>query len=140
MKVYRIVTGTLIGGFISAFCVASFSWVVIYNSDPGTGVEVPLPGWAYLAAVIGAVSGFMVGLPLGLVISLLNRGSILGTFFGLLAGLALIVWVSQTSGHPDFIYPTIPLLISFLPAGALSGFLTSVALSALSRVESAEND
>jgi hypothetical protein len=133
------VIGTLGGASISALCVASFSWIVIYNSDPGTGVEVPLPGWAYLAAVLGATTGFMIGLPLGLVISVLNRGWIAGTFLGLFAGLVLVVWLSQTSGHPDIIYPTIPLLISFLPAGALSGFLTSLVVSAVSPEESGQH-
>lgn len=135
MKIPRIVIGTLSGGFFSALCVAGFSWVVIYNSDPGFGVEGPHPEWAWLAAVLGGVMGFLTGLPLGLVISLVNRGLILATFFGLLEGLALIGWAWQTGGHPDIVYPTIPLLVSFLPAGALSGFLTSLVLSALSREE-----
>jgi hypothetical protein len=131
MKIIRIVVGTLSGCFLSAFCFASFSWLVILNSDPGFGVEGPHPGWAYLAAVMGGMIGLLMGLPLGLVIGLLNRGPILGTFLGLLAGLASLVWASQTGGHPDIVYPTIPLLISFLPAGALSGFLTSLLVSRL---------
>jgi len=139
MKIVRIVIGTFGGAFISAVCVASFSWLVIYNSDPGTGVQVPLPGWAYLAGVLGTTTGFIIGLPLGLVISVLNRGWIAGTFFGLLAGLVLVVWLSQTSGHPDIIYPTVPLLFSFLPAGALSGFLTSLVVSAVSQAESVQD-
>lgn len=126
MKIFRIVLGTFGGGLVSALCFASFSWIVIFNSDPGFGVEGPHPDWAYLAAVIGGTMGLLLGLPLGLVISLVNGGSILGAFFGLLAGLASLVWALQTGGHPDIVYPTIPLLISFLPAGALSGFLTSL--------------
>lgn len=136
MKILRIVIGTFGGAFISALCVATISWMVIYNSDPGTGVQGPLPGWAYLAAVLGATSGFIIGLPLGLVISVVNRGCVAGTFLGLFAGLVLAVWLSQTSGSPDIIYPTKPLLISFLPAGALSGLLTSIVVSAMSLAES----
>jgi len=131
MKTSRIVVGTLGGGFVSALCFASLSWIVIFNSDPGFGVKGPHPEWAYLAAVIGGTMGLLLGLPLGFVISLLNRGSILSTFFGLLAGLAAVVWAYRTGGHPDIIYPTIPLLISFLPAGALSGLLTSLLVSRL---------
>lgn len=138
MKIPRIVVGTLGGGLLSALCFAGFSWLVILNSDPGFGVEGPHREWAYLAAVMGGVMGLLIGLPLGLVISLLNRGSVLGTFFGLLAGLASLVWASQTGGHPDIVYPTIPLLISFLPAGALSGFLTSLLVSRLLQEEPAE--
>ena len=131
MKIIRIVLGTLSGGVLSALCFASFSWLVILNSDPGFGVEGPHREWAYLAAVIGAGIGLFIGVPLGLMIGLLNRGSILGAFLGLLAGLASLVWASQTGGHPDIVYPTIPLLISFLPAGALSGLLTSLLVSQL---------
>src|SRR6185369_6812866 len=35
MKTSRIVVGTLGGGFVSALCFASLSWIVIFNSDPG---------------------------------------------------------------------------------------------------------
>lgn len=131
MKTPRIVVGTLGGSLLSALCFASFSWIVIFNSDPGFGVEGPHPEWAYLAAVIGGTMGLLLGLPLGLVIGLLDRGPMLGAFFGLLAGLAALVWASQTGGHPDIVYPTIPLLISFLPAGVLSGLLTSLLVSRL---------
>lgn len=137
MKTSRIVVGTLGGGLLSALCFARFSWIVIFNSDPGFGVEGPHPEWAYFAAVLGGTMGLLLGLPLGLVISLLNRGSILGTFFGLLAGLAALVWAWQTGGHPDIVYPTIPLLISFFPAGALSGLLTSLLVSRLFEEEPA---
>src|SRR5262245_44217562 len=139
MKFYRIMLGMFSGGFLCALCVASFSWIVIYNSDPGTGVEVPVLPWANLAAVLGATIGFLIGVPLGLVISVLKGGSIAGTFLGLFAGLVLVVWGSQTSGSPDIIYPTIPLLISFLPACALSGCLTSLVVKALSLEESAKD-
>ena len=138
MKIFRLATGTLTGGVISALCVAIGSWIVIFNSDPGFGVEGPNTGWAYLAAVIGAVMGFLVGLPLGLVITLVNEGKIVGTFFGILEGLILLIWGSQTGGHPDVVYPTVPLLISFLPAGAVSGFLTSLIVSRVLEEEPAK--
>jgi hypothetical protein len=131
MNTSRIVVGTLGGALLSALCFASFSGIVILNSDPGFGVEGPRSEWAYFAAVIGGTMGLLLGLPLGFVIGLLNRGSILGTFFGLLAGLAALIWASQMGGHPDIVYPTIPVLISFLPAGALSGLLTSLLVSRL---------
>jgi len=132
----RIFIGTLSGGCLSAACFAIFSWIVIYNSDPGTGVEGPFPEWAHLAAMMGAVIGAEMGLLLGLAISLLNRGLIVGTVLGFLGGLVLLILMSRSSGHPDIIYPTVPLIISFLPAGALSGFLTSLGLRGLERVES----
>ena len=138
MKIPRIVVGTLGGGFVSAMCVASLSWIVIFNSDPGFGVEGPHPEWATLAALLGGIMGSIVGLPLGLIISLLRQGPIQGTFLGLLAGLLLVIWASQTGGHPDVIYPTLPLLISFFPAGAFSGFLTSVLVSRLFEEEAVE--
>lgn len=129
MKTARILLGTVSGGVITALCVAIVSWIVIFNSDPGFGVEGPHPGWATLAATLGGFMGSGLGLPLGLVIGLVNRGPVLGSFFGLLAGVILGVWGYQTGGHPDIVYPTIPLLISFLPAGALSGLLTSLVVS-----------
>lgn len=131
MKTVRIFVGTICGGLLSALCFASVSWIVIFNSDPGFGAVGPHPEWAYFAAVISGFKGLVLGLPLGFVIGLLNRGSIPSTFLGLLAGLAALVWASQTEGHPDIVYPTIPLLIGFLPAGALSGFLTSLLVSRL---------
>lgn len=134
-KSFRILLGTLSGGFLSFLCVAGFSWIVIYNSDPGFGVEGPHPEWASMAAALGGVMGLFMGLLLGAVIGLLNRGLVLGIFFGLLGGLALIAWAWRTGGHPDIVYPTVPLLISFLPAGALSGFLTALVVSTLSREE-----
>ena len=129
MKIPRILVGTLGGGVITALCVAIVSWIVILNSDPGFGVEGPRPEWAIFAAILGGMMGSILGLPLGLVIGLVNRGPILGSFFGLLAGLILVIWAYQTGGHPDIVYPTVPLLISFLPAGALSGLFTSLMLS-----------
>ena len=53
MNTFRIVVGTLGGSLLSGLCFAIFSWIVIFNSDPGFGVEGPHPEWAYLAAVIG---------------------------------------------------------------------------------------
>src|SRR5262245_1829164 len=117
MKVFNIIAGTLGGSFLSALCFASVSWIVILQSDPGFGVGGLHPEWAYIAAVLGGTMGLVVGLPMGLVISLVKRGSILGTFFGVLAGLIVLVWASLTGGGPDIVYPTIPLLMSFLPAG-----------------------
>lgn len=129
MKTARILVGTLGGGVITALCVAIVSWIVILNSDPGFGVEGPHPEWAIFAAILGGMMGSILGLPLGLAIGLVNRGPILGSFFGLLAGVILVIWAYQTGGHPDIVYPTVPLLISFLPAGALSGLFTSLMLS-----------
>ena len=138
MKIYRITAGTFGGGVISAFCLAIISWIIIIFSDAGFEVEGPNPAWAYFAAVIGATIGLILGLPLGLLISLVNQGRIVGTFFGSLEGLVLVIWGSQLGGHPDIVYPTIPLLVSFVPAGALSGFLTSVLVSRLSEQEPAK--
>ena len=138
MKIYRIAAGTFGGGVISALCLATVSWIIIIFSDPGFGVEGPHPAWAYFAAIIGAMIGFVLGLPLGLIITLVNQGRIVGTFFGLLEGLVLVIWGSQLGGHPDIVYPTVPLLVSFVPAGALSGFLTSVLVSRLSEQEPAK--
>lgn len=129
MKTARILLGTLGGGVITALCVAIVSWIVIFNSDPGFGVEGPHPEWAVFAATLGGMMGSILGLPLGFVIGLVNRGPVLGSFFGLLMGLMLVLWAYQTGGHPDIVYPTVPLLISFLPAGALSGLSTSLVVS-----------
>lgn len=129
MKTARILLGTLGGGVITALCVAIVSWIVIFNSDPGFGVEGPHPEWAVFAATLGGMMGSILGLPLGFVIGLVNRGPVLGSLFGLLMGLMLVLWAYQIGGHPDIVYPTVPLLISFLPAGALSGLFTSLVVS-----------
>jgi hypothetical protein len=96
MKTTRMFVGTIVGGFLSAACFASISWIVIFNSNPRFGVPGPHPEWAYLAAVLGGTMGLILGLPLGFAIGLLNRGTVLSTFLGLFASLVSIELGSES--------------------------------------------
>lgn len=136
MKIFDAMLGSFIGGVVTAFCCAIVSWLVAYNMDPAPGMNPgPCLGCAYFAAVIAGTMGFMVGLPLGLAISLIDRGLIPGTFLGLAAGLVIIIIVTLQSGHPD-LDARYPMLLASLPAGTLSGFFIALILSTLSRLES----
>src|SRR5262245_49429600 len=120
-KIFRILCGTLGGGFISALCVALFSWIVILTAK----TEGSVLAWSNAVVLLAGFMGLVIGLPLGLLISLVKPGPIPGAVLGLLAGLALIAWGSQLDGGPDFVFPRNPLLVGFILASALSGFLIS---------------
>jgi hypothetical protein len=141
MKIFDALLGSFIGGFVTALCFAVLSWFVAYNMDPGPGMNPgPCLGCAHLAAVVAGFTGLVLGLPLGFVISFLNRGLVPGTFLGLALGLVMLILAMQQGGHPDFNVRN-PLLLASLPAGILSGFFTALILALLSRLEdSAETE
>jgi len=120
--------GTISGGVVSAACFAILSWIVVYRSDPGTGTGSGNSAWAGGAAMIGGFVGLLTGLLLGFVLGLLNRGLVLGAVLGFLAGVIVtIVLLSNGQSSPDIFFP-IAFFISFIPAGALSGFLISLVI------------
>jgi hypothetical protein len=127
MKIVRTVIGTISGGVMSAPCFAIFSWIVVYFSDPGTGVTHNRE-WATLAATVGAFVGLLMGLVLGFILGLLNRGLIVGALLGFLGGVLLAAaLLANGQSSPDIFFP-VAFFVSFIPAGALSGFLTSVVI------------
>jgi hypothetical protein len=135
MKIFDAMLGSFIGGLVTAACFAIVSWLVAYNMDPGPGMNPgPCLGCAHLAAVVAGFTGLVLGLPLGFVISFLNRSLIPGTFLGLALGVIMLILAMQQGGHPDFNVRN-PLLLASLPAGTLSGFFTALVLSLLSRLE-----
>jgi hypothetical protein len=86
--------------------------------------------WANLAAIVVGIAGLGDGVAVGLWLGLQHRGLIFGSLSGLVGGLVLSVLLSNGTASPDvpnFISPF--LLAAFLPAGALSGFVTSLVLS-----------
>jgi len=116
------------GGVVSAACFAICCWIVVYFSDPGTGMTHNRE-WAGLAATVAGVVGLLMGLPLGFLLGLLNKGLVVGAVLGFIGGVFLtVVFVAHGQSSPDIFFP-IAFFISFIPAGALSGFLTSLIIS-----------
>lgn len=126
MKIARTFMGTVSGGVLSAGCFAILAWIVVYFSDPGTGTGSRNTAWAGGAAMMGAVVGFLMGLLLGFILGLLNGGLVIGTVCGFIEGMLLTaLLLSNGQSHPDIFFP-VAFFVSFIPAGALSGFLTSL--------------
>src|ERR1051325_11117784 len=127
MKTIRTVVGTVSGGVVAALCVGVLSWIAVYFSDPGTGMTHNRE-WAALAATVAAFVGLLLGLVLGFILGLLNQGLIVGALLGFLGGVVLAAaLLANGQSSPDIFFP-IAFFISFIPAGALSGFLTSVVI------------
>jgi hypothetical protein len=126
MKIARTFMGTVSGGVLSAACFGILAWIVVYFSDPGTGTGSRNAAWAHGAAMMGAVVGLLMGLLLGFILGLLNGGLVIGTLSGFIGGMLLTaLLLSNGQSHPDIFFP-IAFFVSFIPAGALSGFLTSL--------------
>jgi hypothetical protein len=125
MKIIRTVMGTVSGGVVSACCFGILSWIVVYFSDPGTGITGNR-SWAGLAATMAAFLGILMGLLLGFILGLLNGGLVKGAVFGFIGGALLTaILLGNGQSHPDIFFP-IAFFVSFIPAGALSGLLTSL--------------
>ena len=128
MKAIRTFIGTISGGLVSASCFAVLSWIVVYFSDPGTGITGN-KDWAGLAATLAGAVGLLMGLLLGFILGLLNGGLVVGTVIGFIGGVILTVgFLANGQSHPDIFFP-IAFFVSFIPAGALSGFFISLIIS-----------
>ncbi len=116
---------TISGGLVSALCFAVLAWIVVYCSDPGTGITGN-KDWAGLGAVLAGVVGLLMGLLLGFILGLLNGGLVVGTVLGAIGGvLTTAIYLANGQSHPDIFFP-IAFFVSFIPAGALSGFFISL--------------
>ena len=129
MKIARTFMATVSGGVVSAACFWILAWIVVYFSDPGTGTGSRNSAWAFGAAMMAAFVGLLIGLLLGFILGLLNGGLVIGPVCGSIGGVLLTaVLLANGQSHPDIFFP-VAFFVSFIPAGALSGFLISVIIS-----------
>lgn len=125
MKVTRVLLGVLAGGLIAAAIATLHFWFTIYSYSDRMFVG-PAKAYAQAAAVIGGMCGFLVGTPLGIFLTALQRGPGFGAVSGALYGLALILLIVVLAGMPDLLSRESVFLAAVPPLGALSGFLTSL--------------
>lgn len=124
MRVIRVLLGTLAGGLIAAVIAAMHVYFTLYS--PGEGTSGPSPAFAQAAAMVGAMGGFVAGAPLGLFLTLMQRGKVFGAASGALYGLAAVLFVVVTYGMLDWFSLTGRFYAALPPLGAVSGFLTSL--------------
>ena len=125
-----IVSG-LFGGALIMAALAAFAWWIFTYTDPGSGFLGPNSAWAPAAAIVGAVIGCVAGAVLGLFLSLRRRGPVFGTLAGAIAGLLVVVFLLFRSGMSTGETRIDLMFWAFVPIGALSGFLTSLIVSAV---------
>jgi ABC-type xylose transport system permease subunit len=129
-KTSAILLGALIGALIMA-AFSAFDWWIFVYTDPGSGFLGPNSNWAPVAAIVGGLFGLLAGAVLGAFLSYMRRGSLFGTLAGAVAGLAIVIIVLAREGLSTGDTRTDLMFAGFVPVGAISGFLTSRAVSAI---------
>lgn len=127
-----ILLGSFSGAVITSALYAFDWWIVLYtDSDSGGGFLGTSQDWAPLAAILGGALGCLVGAMLGFLLSLRTHTPLFAALAGALEGLAVIVILLAPKGFSTG-NPRLDLMCAaFVPIGAISGFLTSLILSAV---------
>ncbi len=128
-KTITIVLGMLSGALITAALAAFDFWIFAYTDQRSSFLGY-YSTWAPFAALAGAVGGFIAGGLLGFFLSLKQRGSLFGAVAGAIEGLALILLLLLPEGMSSGDTRYNLTIAAFLPIGAISGFLTSLVVSA----------
>lgn len=128
-KTKTVVLGLLSGSLITAALAAFDFWIFTYT-DPRTGFLGAYSAWALFAAIVGAVGGSLAGGLLGLFLSFVRRGALFGALAGTIAGVAILLLVYVTHGSSSWETRENLAVAAFVPIGAISGFLTSLIVSA----------
>jgi hypothetical protein len=125
-----ILLGSASGALIMGALLA-FDWFVfLYTEESSGGFLGTSQDWAPLAALVGGVIGFVAGAVLGVVLSLRRRGAVFGAVVGALEGLAILVVLLAPKGFSVGDARGDLMLATFVPVGAISGWLTSLIISA----------
>lgn len=101
MKLLRILVGRVSGAVWAALLGASLLWVSAYT-DSRSWYLGPIRHWAPVFAYAGDLYGLGVGLALGFVISLVNRGKWFGALLGSAVGLIAIIWFGVVDAPPEW--------------------------------------
>ena len=129
-KKVRVGLCALSGGLVTAAFAAFFCWIVLYT-DPETGGFLGSPqDWAPIAAIVGAVCGFIAGAILGTLLSAPRRRPAFGALYGAIGGLGVSLFL-MNKGMPDWYSRQGFFVAAMVPLGALSGFVTSLIVSAI---------
>lgn len=128
-KTRAVVVGMLSGALITAAFAAFDLWIFTYT-DTRTGFLGYYYNFAPLAAIVGGVGGLVAGALLGFFLSLMQRGPLFGALAGAIEGVAILFLFSLLEGTSGDTRDDL-MFAAFVPIGAISGFLTSVILSAM---------
>jgi hypothetical protein len=125
-----ILLGSVGGALIMGTILAFVWWALLYtDANSGGGFLGTSQDWAPIAAMVGGVIGLVTGAVLGFFLSLKGRGSLFGALAGALEGLAIVVILLAPKGFSLGDTRVDLMLAAFVPAGAVSGFLTSLMVS-----------
>ena len=126
----RVGLCALSGGLVTSAFAAFFCWIVLYT-DPESGGFLGTPqDWAPIAAIVGAVCGFIAGVVLGTLLSAPRRKPAFGALYGAIGGLGVSLFL-MNKGMPDWDSREGFFVAAMVPLGALSGFVTSLIVSAI---------
>jgi hypothetical protein len=127
-KAITVVLGMLSGGLITAALGAFNFWIFTYTDDPNTFLYEYA---VWLATILGAVMGFICGAVIGVFLSFTRFGPLFGAVAGAFGSVAILMLLAIKGVYPsgdERVDLTLQLLV---PLGAVSGFLTSVVISAI---------
>lgn len=124
-----VVLGLLSGAVITSALIAFDFWIFTYT-DTRSGFLGDYSAWAGFVAIAGAVLGLIAGALLGIFLSFVRRGSLFGALVGASAGIAGALLIFVTQGTTSVDTRDDLMIAAFVPIGAISGFLTSLIVSA----------
>jgi hypothetical protein len=129
-RLLRVVVGLLSGSAMTALLTAVLFFTALYVSAHES-LENVILGWAFMAGLSGGTFGYVAGLVLGLFLGLTQRGPKFGALSGGVLGAALLTVGLILDRNSDWEPHEGFLIAGILPVTVLSGFLTSLILSAI---------
>ena len=111
-------------------------WAFLYTDESSGGFLGTSQDWAPLVGMVGGAIGLVMGFVLGFLLSLRPRGPVFGALLGALEGLGILVVLLAPHGFSVGDTRGDLMLATFVPVGAISGWLTSLVIA---RVTSSTN-